>query len=78
MGLLIEFIYLSLSILVIYSIFYEAFRIYDISPAVFMTLLYLIIYLGSGVCTIMSKKSEKIETVNFFFLIFMEYIIYLF
>ena len=76
-GLLIEFIYPSLSILVIYSIFYEAFRIYDISPAVFMTLLYLIMYLGSGVCSLITVKSEKIESVNFFFLIFME-IYYLF
>ena len=72
MGLLIEFIYPSLSILVIYSIFYEAFGIFDIRPAVFMTLLYLIMNLGSGVCSLISDKSKNSEYANYFFYIFME------
>ena len=76
-GLLIEFIYPSLSIMVIYSIFVEAFNIFDKLPAIFMTLLYLIIYLGSGVCSMISNKSEKIELTNYFFYIFME-VYYLF
>ena len=76
-GIIIEFIYPALSIMVIYSIFYEAFNIYDKSPAIFMTLLYLIIYLGSGVCSVISHKSEKIELTNYFFYIFME-VYYLF
>ena len=77
MGIIIEFIYPALSIMVIYSIFYEAFNIYDKSPAIFMTLLYLIMYLGSGVCSVISHKSEKIELTNYFFYIFME-VYYLF
>ena len=76
-GILIDFIYPSLSTLVIYSIFYEAFRIYDFHPAIFITLLYLIIYFGSGACSLISLKSKKIEFVNYFFLIFME-VYYLF
>ena len=77
LGIMLEFIYPALSIIVIYSIFYEAFNIYDKSPAIFMTLLYLIIYLGSGVCSVISNKSEKIELTNYFFYIFME-VYYLF
>ena len=76
-GLLIDFIYPSLSTLVIYSVFYECFRIYDIHPAVFITLLFLIIYFGSGACSLISSKSQKIEFVNYFFYIFME-VYYLF
>ena len=76
-GLLIEFIYPSLSILVIYSIFYEAFGLFDINLAVFMTLLYLIMYLGSGVCSMISDKSKNSEYANYFFYIFME-VYYLF
>ena len=76
-GLLIDFIYPSLSILVIYSIFYESFGESDILPSVFMTLLYIIIYLGSGTCSMISNKSEKIELTNYIFYIFME-IYYLF
>ena len=70
-GILIDFIYPSLSTLVIYSIFYETFRIYDPHPAIFITLLFLIIYLGSGACSLISSKSQKIEIVNYFFYIFM-------
>ena len=76
-GLLVEFIYPSLSVLVIYSIFYEAFGIYDNYPAVFMTLLYLIIYLGSGACSMITNNYEKMELTNYFFYIFME-VYYLF
>ena len=76
-GLILEFIYPALSIMVIYSIFYEAFNIYDKSPAIFMTLLYLIMYLGSGVCSVISNKSAKIKLTNYFFYIFME-VYYLF
>ena len=77
-GLLIEFIYPSLSILVIYSIFYEAFCITDIRPAVFMTLLYITLYLGSGACSmITTTNTKKLKNINFFFFIFME-IYYLF
>ena len=76
-GLMIEFIYPSLSILVIYTIFYEAFNINDKLPAIFMVLLYLIIYLGSGACSMISMQSETIEFVNYFFYIFME-VYYLF
>ena len=76
-GLLIEFVYPSLSILVIYSIFYEAFCIVDIRPAVFMTLLYITLYLGSGTCSMITNNSRQMKFINLFFFIFME-IYYLF
>ena len=75
MGLCVEFIYPSLSALVIYSIFIEAFD--DSHSAIFMTLLYLVAYLGSGVCSMITNKSEKLKSTNFFFYIFME-VYYLF
>ena len=76
-GLLIEFVYPSLSILVIYSIFYEAFCIVDIRPAAFMTLLYITLYLGSGACSMITTNSKRMKFINLFFFIFME-IYYLF
>ena len=76
-GLIVEFIYPSFSILVIYSIFYEAFNLYDNLPAVFLTLLYLIIYLGSGACSMIYYESGTKEYTNYFFYIFME-VYYLF
>ena len=76
-GLLIEFIYPSLSILVIYSIFYEAFLLEDILPAVFMTMLYILMYLGSGACSMITNFSNKMQFSNLFFFIFME-VYYLF
>ena len=76
-GLLIEFIYPSLSILVIYSIFYEAFCIKDILPAVFMTMIYILMYLGSGACSMITNYSNKMQFSSLFFFIFME-VYYLF
>ena len=52
--MLIEFIYPGLSILVVSSIFIEAFDNSDFNPAWFMTLLYIIMYLGSGVSSLIS------------------------
>ena len=42
----------------IYSVFYESFRIYDFHPAIFITLLFLIIFFGSGVSSLISSKSK--------------------
>ena len=76
-GLIIEFIYPGLSLLVIYSVFIEAFGVTEIYSAAFITILYLIMYLGSGVCLLMVKKSKEIQMSNFFLYGFME-VYYLF
>ena len=76
-GIIIEFIYPGLSLLVIYSIFIEAFGQYEIYSAAFMTILYLIMYLGSGACSMISNSTREISLASFFFYIFME-VYYLF
>ena len=76
-GLLIEFIYPGLSILVIYSIFIEAFDVYDRYPAWFMTMLYIIMYLASGTSSLIGEKTKEIRITNFICYYFME-IYYLF
>lgn len=76
-GLFEEFIFPSLSTIVIYSIFYEAFGIYDEGPAAFCTLLYLFLLICSGACSLISKNSEKTQLADLIFYFFME-IYYLF
>jgi len=76
-GLIIEFIYPGLSLLVIYSVFIEAFGVTELYSAAFMTILYLVMYLGSGVCLLMVKKSKEIGMSNLFLYGFME-VYYLF
>lgn len=76
-GMLIEFIYPGLSILVIYSIFVEAFDIIDRYPAWFMTMLYIIMYLGSGVSSLISYKTKDVHITSMIYYYFME-VYYLF
>ena len=76
-GMLIEFVYPGLSILVIYSIFIEAFDIRDRYPACFMTMLYIIMYLGSGVNSLISQKTKETLITSHVYYYFME-IYYLF
>ena len=76
-GLFVEFIFPSLSTMVIYTIFYEAFKIYDERPAIFCTLLYLFILVCSGACSLVSINSKKMQITNVFFYYFME-VYYLF
>ena len=71
-GLFIEFIFPSLSTMVIYTIVYEAFGIYDKRPAAFCTLLYLFIFICSGACSLISKNSEKTQITDLIFYFFME------
>ena len=71
-GFLIEFIYPSLSSMVIYSIFYEAFDIYDYRLATFFTMLYIFMLLASGMCSLVSKNPQEMRMTNFFIYIFME------
>ena len=71
-GLLIEFIFPSLSAMVIYSIFHEAFDILDNRPAAFFTLLYVFVFVCSGACSLISKDSRKMPMINLFFYFFME------
>ena len=70
-GLLIEFIYPGLSILVIYSILVEAFDDVDYLPAWFMTLLYIIINLASGVSSLIGEKYKETKITNFICYYFM-------
>ena len=76
-GMLIEFFYPGLSILVIYSIFVEAFNTSDCNPAWFMTMLYIIMYLGSGVSSLISNKAKDLKYTNLIYYFFME-VYYLF
>ena len=76
-GLMIEFIFPSLFTMVIYTIFYEAFNIYDASPAVFCTLLYIFILMSSGACSLVSSNTQMMKKSNLIFYIFME-VYYLF
>ena len=77
LGLMIEFIFPSLSCMVIYTIFYEAFNTYDQRPSVFCTLLYLFILVCSGACSLISNKSHKMRVTHLYLYIFME-VYYLF
>ena len=72
-GLMMEFIYPALSFMVIYSIFYEAFNLFDINLAVFMTMLFLIMNIGGGAFSMISNKSESMDLANYFIYIFMEF-----
>ena len=71
-GFLIEFIYPALSSMVIYSIFYEAFDIYDYRLAKFFTMLYIFMLLASGMCSLVTKVPKEMRLSNFFLYIFME------
>ena len=76
-GLMVEFIYPSLSTMVIYTIFYEAFKIFDRRPAAFCTLIYLFILISSGACSLVSNNTQRMPKSNLIFFFFME-IYYLF
>ena len=76
-GISIEFIYPSLSSMVIYSIFYEAFNTYDYRVATFFTMLYIFMLLASGMCSLVTKKPEEMKMTNMFIFFFME-VYYLF
>ena len=71
-GFLIEFIYPSLSSMVIYSIFYEAFDTYDYRVATFFTMIYIFMLLACGMCSLVTKKPQEMYLTNYFIFIFME------
>lgn len=76
-GFLIEFIYPSLSSMVIYSILYEAFGTIDYRLATFFTMLYIFMLVASGMCSLVTNKPQEMKMANFFLYIFME-VYYLF
>ena len=76
-GYIVDFIFPSLSTIVIYTIFYEAFGTYDSNPAAFCTILYLIIFISSGACSLISINTERMLLTNLILYFFME-IYYLF
>ena len=71
-GMLIEFIYPSLSTMVIYAIFYEAFGTYDYRVSSFFTMIYICMLTASGMCSLISKKPEELKMAHFFLYIFMQ------
>ena len=75
-GICMEFIYPSFSIMVIYIGLQEGLNT-DFRIATFFTLLYLVILLAGGACSLTTQYSQKLEYVNYFFSFFME-IFYLF
>ncbi len=76
-GILIEFIYPSLSSMVIYSILYEAFGTIDYRIATFFTMLYIFMIIASGMCSLVTDKPKEMKMANYFLYIFME-VYYLF
>ena len=76
-GILIEFIYPSLSSMVIYSIFYEAFNTVDYRLATFFTMLYIFMLVASGMCSLVTKRPDEMKMTNMFIFFFME-VYYLF
>ena len=71
-GLIIEFIYPGLSLLVIYSVFIEAFGKTEFHSAVFLIMLYLIMYLAGGAISMTAKSSRDNNFSNFYIYAFME------
>ena len=76
-GMIIEFIYPSLSIMVIYSIFYECFNISDGRSAAFFTLIYITFLLSAGVTYKKTVSIRNMKLTSFFYFVFFE-IYYLF
>ena len=66
-GMIFEFIYPSLSTMVIYSIFYECFNIYDGRSAAFFTLIYTTFLLSAGVTF---KKAISIRNMKLISLLY--------
>ena len=76
-GYIVDFIFPSLSTIIIYTIFYEAFDTNDSYPAMFCTSLYLFFFICSGACSLVSSRSNKTQLTNLILYIFME-VYYLF
>ena len=70
LGFIVQFIYPSLSTMVVYSIFYEFFDLFDGRSAFFFTMIYILFLLMCG--TIFSKYSKinKTEFISLILLIF--------
>ena len=71
-GLIIEFIYPGLSLLVINSVFIEAFGGTEFHTVVFLIMLYLIIQLSGGAISMTTKSSRENSLSNFYIYVFME------
>ena len=67
-----EFLLPSFSCMVIYTVFYEAFKTYDYRISLFFTSLYLCMMFASGVCSIITKEPKQMPMTNYFLYIFME------
>ena len=67
-----EFFFPSLASMVIYTIFYQAFKTTDYRIALFLTSLYLCMMFASGVCSLIAKDTRRMVRTNYFLYIFME------
>ena len=76
-GMIFEFIYPSLSTMVIYSILYECFNISDGRSAAFLTLIYTTFLLSAGVTFKKAVSIRNMKLVCLFYFVFFE-IYYLF
>lgn len=65
LGCLFEFIFPSLAVLVIYSIFFEAFEISDGRSAGFFTILFFVFMIISGSTYLINRDSRKIKITNY-------------
>ena len=72
-----EFILPSVASMIIYIIFYSAFKTTDYKISLFFTLLYLCLMFISGYCSIIGKKIEKIKHTYFILNILMTVLYFL-
>ena len=71
-GMLFEFIQPSLTCMVAYTVFADGFNTTNTSPAVFLTAFLGILYIISGLSSLVSKKPKDNNTMNFVFFIVFE------
>jgi hypothetical protein len=69
-GMIFEFIYPSLSTLVIYSIFYECFNISDSRSSFFFSLIYITFLFFAGVTYKRNSSINSTKLISFFFFVF--------
>ena len=72
-----EFILPSISTMIIFIIFYAAFKSYDYRVSLFFTLIYLSFMFVSGYCSIIGKNIKQMKYTYFILNIIMAFYIYL-
>ena len=72
-----EFVLPSIFSMIIYIIFYSAFKTTDYHLALFFTLFYLSLLLTSGICVLINKNRNKMSNTNFILNILMIFLYFL-